>query len=120
MVISNDGISCYSRMNISRKATMRTMKALLPLHNPSIITKLHSTLRSEMHMEALICTNKINQAFPIEQFREDSDINTYFASKDWNGVLESMHPARKSVKKRGKILKEISVILMDINTPMLS
>ena len=97
MVISNDGISCYSRVNISRKATMRTVKALLPLHNPSIIIELHSTLRGEMHMEALICTNKINQAFPIEQFREDSYVYQYliFVSKDWNGVLESMHPARK-------------------------
>ena len=75
-------------------------------------------------MEAPISTDKINQAFAIEQFREDGDIMTYFVTdsagskKDWTSVLENILQ-EKSVKKSGKNLKEVSVIPMDINTPML-
>ena len=75
-------------------------------------------------MEAPISTNKINQAFAIEQFREDGDIMTYFVTdsagsrKDWTSVLESILQ-EKSIKKSGKNLKEVSVVPMDINIPML-
>ena len=75
-------------------------------------------------MEAPISTNKINQAFAIEQFREDDDIMTYFVAdsagskKEWTGALESILQ-EKSVRKSGKNLKEVSVVPMDIDIPML-
>ena len=122
-MISDDSVSCYSRMDINREATMKTVKALLPLHNPSIIAVLHSTLKSDM--EAPISTNKINQAFAIEQFREDGNIMTYFVYNRLCWQLEKMdrcageHSTRKIIKKTGKNLKEVSVIPMDIDTPML-
>ena len=121
-MISDDSVSSYSRMDINREATTKTVKALLPLHNPSIVTILHSTLKSDM--EAPISTNKINQAFSIEQFRQDGDIMTYFVAdsagskKEWTGALESILQ-EKSVRKSGKNLKEVSVVPMDIDIPML-
>jgi len=49
---------------------------------------------------------------------------TYFVAdsagskKEWTGVLESILQ-EKSVRKSGKNLKEVSVVPMDIDTPML-
>ena len=68
--------------------------------------------------------SKTNQAFAIEQFREDGDIMTYFVAdsvsgkKEWINVLESILQA-KSVRKSSKNLKEVSVVPIDVNTPML-
>ena len=65
-----------------------------------------------------------NQAFAIEQFREDGDVMTYFVAdsvsskKEWINVLESILKA-KSVRKSSKNLKEVSVVPIDVNTPRL-
>ena len=107
-------------MDISRESSTTNVKAILPLRNPSIITVLHATLKSDTTTPV----SKINEAFAIEQFREDGDIMTYFVAdsvsskKDWIGVLESVLQ-EKSVKKSSKNLKEVSVVPIDVNTPML-
>lgn len=97
----------------------KNVKAILPLHNPTIITVLHATLKSGMTP-----VSKTNQTFAIEQFREDGDIMTYFVAdsvsgkKEWIDVLESILQA-KSIRKSSKNLKEVSVVPIDVNTPML-
>ena len=107
-------------MDISRESSTTNVKAILPLRNPSIITVLHATLKSNTTTPV----SKINEAFAIEQFREDGDIMTYFvvdsvsSKKDWIDVLESVLQ-EKSVKKSSKNLKEVSVVPIDVNTPML-
>ena len=123
VVISDDSICCYSRMDISRESTKKSVKAILPLCNTSIITVLHSTLKKDT--SAPVSTTKISQAFAIEQFREDGNIMTYFVAdnanskKEWIRVLESVLQ-EKCIKKNVKNLKEVSVVPIDvINTPML-
>ena len=103
-------------MDINRESTKKNAKAILPLHNPSIITVLHSTLKGGA--AAPISTTNINRAFAIEQFREDGDIVTYFVAdnssskKEWITALEIVLQD-KSSKKNSKDLKEES------STPML-
>ena len=122
MVISDDNICCYSRMDISRESTKKNAKAILPLHNPSIVTVLHPTLKSDT--TAPVSTTNINQAFAIEQFREDGDIVTYFVAdnpsskKEWIKALEGVLQD-KSAKKNSKNLKEASAVPKDASTPML-
>ena len=93
------------------EATTKNMKALLLLYCPSVITVLHSTLKTDV--EAPISTNKINHGVVIEQFREDGNIMTYFVTdsagnkQEWAGLLESILQ-EKSLNKSGKYLKEVS------------
>ena len=121
VVISDDSICCYSRMDISRELAKKNAKVILLLCNPSIITVLHSTLKSDT--AAPVSTTKINHAFAIKQFREDSDIVTYFVAdtasskKDWVKVLESA--LKEKPRKNSKNLKEVSIVTIDVNTPML-
>ena len=111
-------------MDISRESTTtKNVKAILPLRNTSVITVLHATLKSDVTKDP-VSTTKINQAFAIEQLREDGDVMTYFVAdsagskKDWIDVLEGILQ-EKSVKKSSKNLKEVSVVPIDVNTPML-
>lgn len=120
VVVTDDNICCYSRMDISRESAKNTAKAILPLRNTSIITVLHSTLKS--NTAAPVSTAKINQTFAIEQFREDGDIFTYFVAdtasgkQDWIEALENVLQ-EQLVRKGSKDLKEVSVV--PIHTPML-
>ena len=74
---------------------------------------------------APVSVNKYNQAFAIEQYREDGNIMTYFVANsagsknDWIKTIENILQ-EKSIKKSSKNLKEVSVVPIDINTPMLS
>ena len=110
-------------MDISRESTTtKNVKAILPLCNSSIITVLHSTLQADT--TAPVSTTKINQAFAIEQFREDGNVATYFVAdsvgskKDWISTIESILQ-EKSIMKSSKNLKEVSVVPVTVNTPML-
>ena len=122
VVVSDDAICCYSRMDIGRESAKNNAKAILPLCNAGIITVLHSTLKSDT--KAPVSTTKISQAFAVEQFREDGDIVTYFVAdnanskKEWIMVLESVLQ-EKTTRKASKNLKEVSVVPIDVNTPML-
>ena len=106
-------------MDISRESTKKNAKAILPLHNPSIITVLHSTLKGSVAVP--VSTTNINRAFALEQFREDGDIVTYFVAdnssskKEWITALEIVL-LDKSSRKNSKDHKEE---LVDASTPML-
>lgn len=122
VVVSDNSIYCYSRMDISRESTKKNVKAILPLCNVSIVTVLHPTLKKGT--TAPVSTTKYNQAFAIEQYREDGNIMTYFVAdsasskNDWIKTIESILQ-ENSLKKSSKNLKEVSVVPIDINTPML-
>lgn len=108
-------------MDISRESTKKNAKAILPLHNPSIVTVLHPTLKGDS--AAPVSTTNINQAFAMEQFREDGDIVTYFVAdnpgskKEWIKTLEGVLQD-KSTSKSSKNVKEASAVPKDAITPM--
>ena len=110
-------------MDIIKESTNKNVKAILPLCNASIVTVLHPTLNNDT--TAPVSVNKYNQAFAIEQYREDGNIMTYFVANsagsknDWIKTIENILQ-EKSIKKSSKNLKEVSIVPIDINTPMLS
>ena len=107
-------------MDISRESIKKNAKAILPLHNPSIITVLHSTLKGGAAVP--VSTTNINRAFAIEQFREDGDIVTYFVAdncsskKEWITALEVILQD-KTWRKNSKDHKEESVVPIDASSP---
>ena len=88
-------------MDISRESTKKNAKAILPLHNPSIITVLYSTLKGGA--AAPVSTTNINSAFAIEQFRENGNIVFYFVAdnssskKEWITALEVILQDKSSI-----------------------
>lgn len=124
VVISEDSLCCYKRMEIGDDSTRQTVKAILLLKDASIATVLHSKVKKAAGIT--LPSNKHSLLFAIQQFTDSGENITYFVpesaevKKEWLSVLESVLQEKIAKKQAsGKNLKEVAVVPIDIGTPLL-
>ncbi|XP_065891841.1 citron Rho-interacting kinase-like isoform X2 [Dysidea avara] len=124
VVVSEDSLCCYTRMDIGDDSTRQTVKAILLLKDASIATVLHTSVKKALGLT--VPSNKHSLLFALQQYSDGGENMTYFvpesaeAKKEWISVLESVLED-KTVKKQAnsKNLKEVAVVPIGLATPLM-